>query len=107
MTGPRGSAPSGGVRFAPSGTFGAGAVSAGASDAGFPSSAAADSVCAETALVQSDAANAAPATTAIARVKFIPHLPSDSPGESVYPQCTAVGSRTGIPVDPQQTLLLF
>src|SRR5215203_5094642 len=88
----RGSAPNGGVRFAPSGTFGAVTVSVGASDAGFPSSADADSVCAETAPVQSDAANAAPATTAIARVKFIPRLPSGSPG---------------MPVDPQQTLLLF
>src|SRR5215207_566097 len=83
MTGPGGSAPSGGVRFAPSGTFGAGAVSPGASDAGAPSSAEADSVCAETAPVQSEAANAAPAITATARVDFIPHLPSGSSGEPV------------------------
>src|SRR5215216_83001 len=83
VTGPGGSAPSGGVRLAPSGTFGAGAVSAGASDADFPSSADADSVWAETAPVQSDAANAAPATTATASVIFIPLLPSDSPCEPV------------------------
>ena len=83
MAGPGGSAPSGGVRFAPSGTFGAGAVSAGASEAGAPSSAEADSVCAETAPVQSNAANAAPAKTATARVDFIPYLPSGSPGEPV------------------------
>src|SRR5829696_1319241 len=56
IAGPRGSAPSGGVRFAPSGTFGGATVSAGASDAGFPSSALADSVCAETSLAYSDAA---------------------------------------------------
>src|SRR5688500_6043299 len=81
MTGPGGSAPRGGVRFAPSGTFGAGAVSAGASDAGAPSSAEADSVCAETARAQSDAAHAAPVTTATARVNFISYLPSGSSGE--------------------------
>src|SRR5215210_98864 len=85
VPGPRGSAPSGGVRFAPSGTFGAGAVSAGASDADFPSSADADSVCAETDPVQSDATSAAPATTAIARVDFIPQLPSGSTSEPVSP----------------------
>ena len=83
IAGPSGSAPSGGVKFAPRGTFGAGAVSAGASDAGAPSSAEADSVCAETAPVQSDAANTAPAMTATARVDFIPYLPSGSPGEPV------------------------
>src|ERR671912_441639 len=83
MAGPGGSAPSGGVRFAPSGTFGAGVVSAGASDAGAPSSADADSVWAETVPIQSDAANAAPAAIATARVDFILYLPSGSPGEPV------------------------
>jgi hypothetical protein len=80
-----GSAPSGGVRFAPSGTFGVVTVSAGASDADFPSSADADSVCAETVPVHSDAANAAPATTATAPVSFMPDLPSGSPCKPVSP----------------------
>jgi hypothetical protein len=85
ITGPRGSAPSGGVRFAPSGTFGVVTVSAGASDADFPSSADADSVCAETVPVHSDAANAAPATTATAPVSFMPNLPSGSSCKPVSP----------------------
>src|SRR5919112_48827 len=80
-----GRAPRDGVRFAPSGTFGAETVSAGASDAGAPSSADADSVCAETVPTQSDAANAAPAATATASVNFIPHLPFGSTGEPVSP----------------------
>src|SRR5215212_2932908 len=106
ITGPRGSAPSGGVRFAPSGTFGVVTVSAGASDADFPSSADADSVCAETVPVQSDAANAAPATTATAPVSFMPHLPS---GSSCKPVSPALGSRVAHrhPGRPRQTLLLF
>jgi hypothetical protein len=91
MIGPRGSAPSGGVKLAPSGTSGAEVVSAGASDADFPSSADADSDWAETDPVQSDAANAAPATTATARVTFIPHLPSGSQGEPVSPDARQVG----------------
>jgi hypothetical protein len=86
MGGPSGRAPSGGVRLAPSGAFGAATVSAGASEAGAPSSALADSVCAETAPTQSDAANAAPAATATACVNFIPRLPSGSPGEPVSPE---------------------
>src|SRR5215212_1754638 len=68
IAGPRGSAPSGGVRFAPSGTFGDETVSAGASDAGFPSSADADSDCAETSLRPSDAASAIAASSAAAGV---------------------------------------
>src|SRR5215208_4481970 len=80
-----GSAPSGGVRLAPSGTFGAETVSAGASDAGTPSSAVADSDCAETVPIQSDAANAAPAATVTACVNFILRLPSGSTGEPVSP----------------------
>src|SRR5215213_2610476 len=107
VTGPGGSAPSGGVRFAPSGTFGAGAVSAGASDAGFPSSADADSVCAETDPVQSDAASAAPATTAIPRVTFITFAPLRLDERTGLPWCTADESRTSTADDPQQTLLLF
>src|SRR5215218_7927278 len=80
-----GSAPRGGVRLAPSGTFGAVVVSAGASDADFPSSAFADSDCAETVPTQSDAAKAATVATAAACVNFIPNLPSGSIGEPVSP----------------------
>src|SRR3954453_4416433 len=106
MAGTGGNAPRGGVRLAPSGTFGAVVVSAGASDADFPSSAFADSDCAETVPTQSDAAKAAPAATAAACVNFIPHPPSSSAGEPVSPGCIADGSRTGKPDDPKQTLLL-
>ena len=108
MAGPGGSAPSGGVRFAPSGTFGAGAVSAGASDAGAPSSADADSVCAETAPVQSDAANAAPATDRRQHVSTsFPHLPSGSTGEPVSPDAQQSDRAPADRTTRQQTLLLF
>src|SRR5215204_7719003 len=67
MAGPRGSAPSGGVRLAPSGTLGGGAISVGASDAGLPSSADADSVCAETVLTKNEPPSAIPTISATTR----------------------------------------
>src|SRR5215204_7389016 len=71
MAGPRGSAPSGGVRLAPSGTVEAGAVSAGAAKADLPSSADADSVCAETVLTKNEPPSATLAISATARAHVI------------------------------------
>jgi hypothetical protein len=73
--GPGGSNPTGGVRFAPSGTFGAVVVSAGASDAGAPSSAVADSSCANALPKQSRPLNPNAAKVPTSRVVFTPTVP--------------------------------